>query len=110
MKLPDGYARLGLIAGAVAFYPSFAVVSFGQNTFLSFGAFALVYAALVRDRRFAAGLAAGLLLYKPQLLLGLGLWWLFDVRRYWPAVIGVAVTGAILAGLSWLALPAETAD
>jgi alpha-1,2-mannosyltransferase len=110
---------LGLVHGpgigrplvwALAFYPSFAVISFGQNTFLSFGVFALVYAATVRDRRFGAGLAAGLLLYKPQLLFGLGLWWLFDVRRYWAAILGVAVTGALLAGLSWLVVPAETAE
>jgi hypothetical protein len=98
------------LAWAVAFYPVFAAVSFGQNTLLSFGAFSLVYAAVTRDRRFLAGVAAGLLLYKPQLLLGLGLWWLFDVRRYWPAIAGVATTGVLLAGLSWVALPAETAD
>jgi hypothetical protein len=98
------------LAWAVTFFPVFAVVSFGQNTLLSFGAFALVYAAVTRDRRFLAGLAGGLLLYKPQLLLGLGLWWLFDVRRYWPAIAGAAVTGILLTGLSWLAVPAETAD
>ncbi len=72
--------------------------------------FALVYRAVAADRRFLAGLAAGLLLYKPQLLLGLGLWWLFDVRRFWPALAGLAVTGMALAGLSWAVLPAETAE
>ena len=95
---------------AISFYPVFAAVSFGQNTLLSFGVFALVYRALSDDRRLLAGLAAGLLLYKPQLLLGVGVWWALDVRRFWPALAGLAVTGLALAGLSWLALPAETAE
>jgi alpha-1,2-mannosyltransferase len=98
------------LAWAVSFYPTFAAVSFGQNTLLSFGVFALVYVAVVADRRFLAGLAAGLLLYKPQLLLGLGVWWLFDVRRFWPALAGLCVTGLSLAAVSWLALPAETIE
>ena len=58
----------------------------------------------------AAGMALGLLLYKPQLLLGLGVWWVLDVRRFWPAIGGLAVTGVALAGLSWAVLPAETAE
>ena len=95
---------------ALSFYPVFATVSFGQNTLLSLGVFALVYRALVDDRRFLAGLAAGLLLYKPQLLLGLGVWWVLDVRRSWPALAGLAITGLGLAGLSWAVLPNETAE
>ena len=98
------------LAWALSFYPTFAAVSFGQNTLLSFGVFALVYAAVVRDRRFLAGLAAGLLLYKPQLLLGLGVWWVLDVRRFWPALAGLAVSGLALGALSWAVLPAETTE
>jgi hypothetical protein len=110
LRLVHGPAVGRPLVWALAFYPLFAAVSFGQNTLLSFGAFALVYRALVDDRRFLAGLAAGLLLYKPQLLLGLGVWWLLDVRRFWPALGGLAVTGVALAGLSWAVLPAETAE
>ena len=110
MRLVHGPGVGRALAWAVCFYPTFAAVSFGQNTLLSFGIFAFAYGAVVRDRRFLAGLAAGLLLYKPQLLLGLGVWWLLDVRRFWPALAGLAVTGLALAGLSWLVLPAETAE
>jgi hypothetical protein len=98
------------LAWAVCFYPTFAAVSFGQNTLLSLGVFAVVYRAMISDRRFLAGLAAGLLFYKPQLLLGLGAWWLFDVRRFWPALAGLAITGLVLAGVSWVVLPEETAE
>jgi alpha-1,2-mannosyltransferase len=110
LRLVHGPGVARQLGWALSFYPTFAAVSFGQNTLLSFGIFALVYAAVVRDRRFLAGLAAGLLLYKPQLLLGLGVWWALDVRRFWPALGGLAVTGLALAGLSWAVLPSETAE
>lgn len=97
------------LAWSLSFFPVFAAVSFGQNTLLSFGVFAVVYRLLADGRRFPAGLAAGLLLFKPQLLLGLGIWWALDARRYWPSVAGVALTGLALGGVSWLVAPEETA-
>src|SRR5262245_30895851 len=90
---------------SLTFYPVFATVSFGQNAFISLAVFAGVYRLLSNDRRFAAGLIAGLLWFKPQLLLGLFIWWAFQPRRYWPCWLGVAVTGGILAAVSWLAVP-----
>jgi alpha-1,2-mannosyltransferase len=93
---------------ALCFYPVFAAVSFGQNSLLSFAAFCLTFRQLDRNEPFSAGLAAGLLLYKPQLLLGLGLWWLLDLRAYWRALAGLTVTGLVLLGLSLLTVRAET--
>ncbi len=90
---------------ALAFYPVFATVSFGQNTLISLAIFAGVYRLLESDRRFAAGLVAGLLWFKPQLLLGLFVWWAFFPRRYFRCWLGLAVTGLALAALSWGALP-----
>jgi hypothetical protein len=90
---------------AFAFYPVFATVSFGQNTFLSLAIFAGVYRLLETDRRFSAGLVAGLLWFKPQLLLGLFIWWAFQPVRYFRSWLGVAVMGLVLAAISWAALP-----
>ncbi|MBM3982498.1 MAG: DUF2029 domain-containing protein [Planctomycetes bacterium] len=90
---------------ALTFYPVFATVSFGQNTFISLAIFAGVYRLLSSEWRFAAGLVAGLLFFKPQLLLGLFVWWAFEPRRYWRAWAGVIVTGAALAAVSWIAVP-----
>lgn len=96
------------VGWALCFYPVFAAVSFGQNTLLSFGVFALVHAAVVRRQLFLAGLAAGLLAYKPQLLFGLVIWWTLDVRTYWRAWLGMMVTGTVLAAISFAVVPAET--
>ena len=92
-------------AWAFTLYPFFAAVSFGQNTLLSMAVFAAVYRLLAAQRVFAAGLAAGLLWYKPQLLVGLFLWWGLTPRRHGRAWAGVAATGTVLAAVCWLALP-----
>jgi hypothetical protein len=105
LGLRPGWAWLGW---ALCFYPVFAAVSFGQNSLLSLTLLALSYRLLCRERPFAAGAVAGLLLYKPQLLLGVGLLWLADRRRGWPALLGLAVAGAALAGASACLLPAAS--
>lgn len=87
------------------FYPVFATLSFGQNTFISLAIFAGVYRLLCNDRRFAAGLVAGLLWFKPQLLLGLVVWWALQPRRYFRCWLGVLATGCVLAAISFLAVP-----
>ena len=93
---------------SLSFYPVFAVVSFGQNTLLSVGIFGLVYRCMISERRFFAGLAAGLLLFKPQLLMGLGVWWLLSWRKYWPSLLGLSVSGGLFAGLSLSFVPDES--
>ncbi len=90
---------------ALTFYPVFATIGFGQNTFISLVIFAAVYRLLCKERVFAAGLVAGLLFFKPQLLLGLFVWWAFEPRRYLRAWFGLFVTGCTLAAVSWLVVP-----
>jgi alpha-1,2-mannosyltransferase len=90
---------------SLAFYPVFATISFGQNTFISLAIFAGVYRLLESDRRLSAGLLAGLLWFKPQLLIGLFIWWAFAPRRYLRCWLGLGLTGLALAALSWGALP-----
>jgi alpha-1,2-mannosyltransferase len=98
------------LAWALSFYPTFAAVSFGQNTLLSFAAFGLAFRCLATERRFLAGLSAGLLLYKPQLLLGLGVWWLLDLRRAWPSWLGLAATGSVFMAISVVFVHDETRE
>lgn len=94
-----------VMSWAVVFYPVFAATSFGQNTFISLVILVGVYRLLVADRLFLAGVMAGLLWYKPQLLIGFLIWWLLAARRYWPCGLGLVVTGAVLCGVSWVVVP-----
>ncbi len=80
LALPDP-RRAGL--WALTFFPVFAAVSFGQNSLLSLLLLSLVYRLWRRGHGWAAGLTASLLLYKPQLLLGVALLWLLE--WLWPA-------------------------
>ena len=90
---------------AVGFYPVLAVMQFGQNSLLSFAIFCGAYRLLANRRPFAAGLVAGLLAFKPTLLLGLVFWALLDIRRKWPCALGAATTAALLCVGSYLWIP-----
>jgi hypothetical protein len=97
-------------AWALTFFPVFTCVSFGQNSLLSLFLFSLVYALWKRRAGFWAGLAASLMLYKPQIILGLGLLWLLEWRRDWRALVGLAAGGSVLAGLTFGLLPQASQD
>lgn len=90
---------------ALVWFPVFASISFGQNSLLSLGILSLTYLLWFRERRWLAGLVCSLVLYKPHLALGVGFLWLLDWRRDWKALAGLAVGGALLAGLSFGLLP-----
>ncbi|MFO0935283.1 MAG: glycosyltransferase family 87 protein [Gemmataceae bacterium] len=106
------------------FYPTFASISYGQNTPLSFAVLALTFLLLRRSGCFtsldtislppqklnrslllAAGLVAGLLSFKPTLLIGLAVWGLLDFRRLWPCLAGAGVTILTLSGVSYWLIP-----
>jgi hypothetical protein len=89
----------------LTWYPIFAAISFGQNSLLSLFLFSLTYWLWKKDKYLLAGLVSSLLLYKPQLVLGLGLLWLLEWRKSWKSILGLACGGAILAALSFWLLP-----
>ena len=62
--------RLSTLLWCTSFYPLFTVISFGQNSLLSFACFSLGYRFLQRDQKLLAGLVLGLLAFKPTLLIG----------------------------------------
>jgi len=95
---------------AMTWRPAFAAIGFGQNAFLSLSILILAYVLIQRNLKFAAGLSVGLLLYKPQLMVGLGVYWLLDLRRNWRTFAGMAATGALLAGGSLLLMPEATRE
>jgi len=93
---------------ALTWFPVFAAVAFGQNSLLSLFLFSLTYYLWLRERPFLAGMAASLLAYKPQLLLGLGFLWLLRWRKDWHALLGLALGGGALVLLCFTTLPAAS--
>jgi hypothetical protein len=90
---------------SLCFYPVFAAISFGQNSLFSLAFLAAAFALWQRGRPFFAGMVAGLLLFKPQLLVGVGLLWALDARRSWRALTGLATTGCLLVGATAALIP-----
>jgi hypothetical protein len=95
---------------SLTFFPIFASISFGQNSLLSMLLFSLSYTLSRKKYPFFAGVMCSLLLYKPQLIIGIGLIWLFEWRRYWKALFGVMAGAFFLIITSFLTLPDASKD
>ena len=90
---------------SLTWFPIFAAISFGQNSLLSLFLFSLTFWLWRKEKFLFAGLASSLLLYKPQLVLGIGLLWMLEWRSSWKSLIGLLIGGFSLAGLCFLFLP-----
>jgi alpha-1,2-mannosyltransferase len=85
---------------AVLAYPAFfALIAWGQSSAPALLAFALAYIALRADRRFLAGLAIGLLAFKPSLGIVAGI--IFLLSAEWKIVLGAIVSAAAQIGIGW---------
>ena len=96
----------------LAFAGTYASFVVGQNSPLTLLLMAIVTLwTAFRPRPLLAGLAAGLLLYKPQLLLGLGVAWLAAPRRdgSWRSLAALLSTGGVWLLFSWILAPGATA-
>ena len=96
LKLLGNAAVLPL---ALTFVPVFSNVSFGQNAFVSLTLLAIVYALWTSDKRWAAGFVLAMLLYKPQLVLGVGFLWVLNWRKDWQALGGFTAGALLIVGL-----------
>ena len=96
LRVVDHHFELCL-AATIAFFPMFRAVTAGQNTAVTLLLVAWAWRALHDHRHGQAGVALGLLLFKPQLALMLLA--LNALHRRWRTVGAAAATGAGL----WLA-------
>lgn len=97
--------ELEAIGWAMCFPPTFFALTYGQNTPLSLLILAITYRMMAADRLLPAGMVAGLLVFKPTLLIGLAVWALFDFRRLGKCAIGVVMTVTVLVGGSYALIP-----
>lgn len=90
---------------SLTWFPTFATISFGQNSIMSLAIIVFTYVFWNKKRFWLAGLTASLLLYKPQLILGIFFWWLLESRRDWKPLAGLFLGGGILAASSFTFMP-----
>lgn len=55
-----------------------------------------VHKCVEADRKFVAGLIGGLLIVKPTIAVGLAIWWLLDMKRWYPAIGGALISSGLL--------------
>mgnify|MGYP002391056467 CR=1 FL=1 len=89
----------------LCWFPVFAVISFGQNSVIAVFGLSATYLLWKRNHTFLAGLVASLVLFKPQLIIGVSILWLIRWRRDWRALLGLATGAAVLISLTFLLLP-----
>jgi len=83
----------------LAFPGFFNLIAFGQNSAIALAAFTLAYLALKTNRQLFAGLALGLLAYKPQFGLVAACVFLFTVQ--WKVILGGLITTVGQLGVAW---------
>jgi hypothetical protein len=84
---------------ALALPAFFNLIAFGQNSAIALCAFVLAYLGLRSRKPFFAGMALGMLLYKPQL--GIAAAVLFVLTLEWRLILGGLVTAASQLGIAW---------
>ena len=104
------FGALGVLPLALTFIPVYSNFTFGQNAFISLAILAGVFVLWRNDRHLLAGITLGLLIYKPQLVTGVGLLWLLNARRDWRALVGFGIGAGGLLGLMFGLMPEATSD
>ncbi|MGH9554713.1 MAG: glycosyltransferase family 87 protein [Terriglobales bacterium] len=84
---------------AVAYPAFFNLVAHGQTSALALFCFTAAYLALGKKKPFLAGLAIGMLIYKPQL--GLAAAFVFLFAREWKVVAGAILAAAAQLAIAW---------
>jgi hypothetical protein len=91
--------RITILILALAFPPFFALLVWGQTSGIALGLFTLAWLALRSRHSFAAGLALGMLVFKPQLGIAAAL--LFLLNGEWVIVLGALVLGGAQVAAGW---------
>ena len=102
LKELASYSISRLFLTCFLFFPTMFWFINGQNTSISLFLYTVIYIMLRRNKDFLAGLALGLLLYKPQL--GIAIAFVLLIKRRWQALIGGFVTACTLIVISFVTM------
>jgi hypothetical protein len=93
---PHGRLVGVLAVGSPAF---FNLIAHGQSSAVALALFVALFVGLLHGYRLLAGVALGLLIYKPQLGLAAGVVFLFSLD--WPVVVGAALAALAELAIGW---------
>jgi alpha-1,2-mannosyltransferase len=106
VAMAAGFRALGMpswrtaTVAALFSVPVFFALRLGQTSLMVFLLMSLSYAALRRGRLKTGGALLGLVVFKPQLLVGFVFWWLSRIRTMRPAIVGGFASGGFLVAVS----------
>jgi hypothetical protein len=104
LKSLEHHSSSKLFRMCFLFFPSLCWFMYGQNTAFSLFLYTLFFVTLRKNRDYLAGFVLGLLLYKPQLLIGPIV--AVIAGRRWFALFGSMTSGLILLTAGYLLSPA----
>src|SRR5262249_14580192 len=78
----------------------FHLIAWGQNSAIALLCFTVGYLALLGQSKWVAGLALGMLAFKPQLALGLVL--VFLLSREWKILFGAVISALVELSVGWM--------
>jgi alpha-1,2-mannosyltransferase len=84
---------------ATAFPGFFHLILWGQSSAIALVCFTLAYLALRKEKEFLAGLALGVLMFKPQLAVAAGV--VFLATRRWKIIVGAILSAAAQGLIAW---------
>ncbi len=91
--------KLTVLILALAFPAFWHLIAWGQTSALALACFTLAFLTLRAKREFAAGLALGCLIFKPQLGIAAGVVFLFSLQ--WKVIAGALVTAVVQLGAAY---------
>jgi hypothetical protein len=92
--------RLTVIILALAFPAFWHLIAWGQTSALALACFTLAFFALRSQQEFAAGLALGCLIFKPQL--GIAAAVVFVATRRWKVIAGALLSSSAQLATAWI--------
>jgi alpha-1,2-mannosyltransferase len=96
VKLISHQNHKDIFIWSLLWFPVFASISFGQNSLLSLGILSFAYASWKNEKYILSGLIASLLFYKPQLIIGLIVLWILDIKAYRGAIAGFVLASLLI--------------
>jgi alpha-1,2-mannosyltransferase len=105
VRLLSNVNRKKIFFWSLLWFPVFASISFGQNSLLSLVILSLAYKCLQKQKYLLSGLISSLMFYKPQLLMGLIILWLLEIKIERRTLAGFTLGTLVIIVMNYIFFP-----